>query len=96
MCGNVLRPSGATPVCCLAARRATYGQYKLSLDGPFRRANNGPSQMVGCNSKTEMIGDALGKSIFRPNYFRFIGNLREGLRNLSATVKGIRLINDDG
>jgi len=32
-------------VCCLAARRATYGPYRLLLDGKFRRAKNGPSQM---------------------------------------------------
>src|SRR6218665_2495857 len=44
MCGNVAK-SGATPVCCLAARRATYGQCRSLLDGPFRRAKNGPSQM---------------------------------------------------
>jgi len=29
----------------LAARRATYGPYRPQLDGPFRRAKNGPSQM---------------------------------------------------
>jgi len=33
------------PVCCLAARRATYGPYRPTLDGPFRRTKNGPSQM---------------------------------------------------
>src|SRR6218665_587155 len=35
----------ATPACCLAARRATYGPYRPQLDGLFRRAKNGPSQM---------------------------------------------------
>src|SRR6218665_1700939 len=35
----------ATPVCRLASRRATYGPYRPHLDGPFRRAKNGPSQM---------------------------------------------------
>jgi len=34
-----------TPVCCLAASRATYGPYRLPLDGPFRHVKNGPSQM---------------------------------------------------
>ena len=34
-----------TPVCCLAASRATYGPYRPPLDGPFRRAKNGPTQM---------------------------------------------------
>jgi len=24
-----------TPVCCLAARRATYGPYRPLIDGPF-------------------------------------------------------------
>src|SRR6218665_2060978 len=33
------------PVCCLAARWATYGPYIHPLDGPFRQAKNGPSQM---------------------------------------------------
>src|SRR6218665_102976 len=37
-------PSRATPVCRLASRRATYGPYRPQLDGPFRRAKNGPSQ----------------------------------------------------
>src|SRR6218665_732483 len=35
----------ATTLCHLASRRATYGPYKPQLDGPFRRAKNGPSQM---------------------------------------------------
>src|SRR6218665_1644491 len=33
------------PVCCLAARQTTYCPYRPTLDGPFRRARNGPSQM---------------------------------------------------
>ena len=41
----IYRSSRATPVCCLAARRATYGPYRPQLDRPFRRAKNGPSQM---------------------------------------------------
>ena len=50
-CAVIYRLSGTTPVCCLAARRATtYGPYRPPLDGPFRRAKNGPSQMrrPGC------------------------------------------------
>ena len=35
----------ATPVWCLTATRATYGPYRPPLDGPLRRAKNGPSQM---------------------------------------------------
>jgi len=45
-CAVMKRPSGETPVCCLAARRATYGPYRPPLDGPFRPAKNGPSQMI--------------------------------------------------
>src|SRR6218665_984863 len=30
---------------CLASRRVTYGPYRPQLEGPFRRAKNGPSQM---------------------------------------------------
>jgi len=30
--------SRVTLVCCLAARRATYGPYRPLLDGSFRRA----------------------------------------------------------
>src|SRR6218665_2416538 len=44
MCDNVAANQGA-PVCYLAARRATYGPHRLQLDGPFRRAKHGPSQM---------------------------------------------------
>ena len=44
-CAVRQRPSEAMPVCCLVARRATYGPYRHPLDGPFRRAKNGPSQM---------------------------------------------------
>jgi len=34
-CAVMKRPSGATSVCCLAARRAIYGPHRLQLDGPF-------------------------------------------------------------
>jgi len=44
MCGNAAA-SGATPVCYLAARWATYGSYRFQPDGPFRRAKTGRSQM---------------------------------------------------
>src|SRR6218665_413786 len=44
-CAVMQRPSWGTPVCCLAARRATYGPYRPPLDEPFRRAKYGPSQM---------------------------------------------------
>src|SRR6218665_2610319 len=37
--------SGVTHVYCLTARRATFGPYIPLLDGPVRRAKNGPSQM---------------------------------------------------
>src|SRR6218665_2161590 len=46
MCRNV--SIRVIPVCYLAAtraRRATYGPFTPLLDEPFRRANNGPSQM---------------------------------------------------
>src|SRR6218665_1494613 len=33
------------PVYCLAVRRATCGPYRPPIDGPFRRAENGPPQM---------------------------------------------------
>ena len=39
------RKSGAMPVYFLEARRATYGPYAPRLDGPFRQAKSGPSQM---------------------------------------------------
>jgi len=32
-------------VCCLAAKRATFGPYRPLIDGPLRRAKNGPIQM---------------------------------------------------
>src|SRR6218665_3250021 len=35
----------AVPVCCLTARRATYGPYRHHLDRQLRRAKNGPFQM---------------------------------------------------
>ena len=37
--------SRVMPVCCFAARWATFGPYRPLLDGPLRRAKNGPSQM---------------------------------------------------
>ena len=42
----MFRKSGATPISCLAAGRVTYGPYRPPLDGPFRLAKNGPSQMI--------------------------------------------------
>src|SRR6218665_2535576 len=44
MCGNVTAQRDDTCLL-LADRRATYGPYRPPLDGPFRRAKNGPSQM---------------------------------------------------
>jgi len=44
MCSNVAA-KGAKPVSCLAARRATYGPYGHPLNEPFKRAENGPSQI---------------------------------------------------
>ena len=43
--------SRVTSVYCLAARRATYGPYRPLLDGPFRWAKNGPSQMISPGDK---------------------------------------------
>src|SRR6218665_2035655 len=37
--------AGRPVFAVLAARRATYGPYRPQLDGPFRRAKEGPSQM---------------------------------------------------
>jgi len=34
-CAVMQWPSGATPACCLTARRATYGPYRHPLDKPF-------------------------------------------------------------
>jgi len=78
------------PVCCLAARRATYGPYRLLLDGPFRPAKNGPSQMrrpAGAASNKSAI--AMGVS------FRCQVKIREDQAEeiaLSYTVA----IGDDG
>ena len=50
MCGNVAA-SGAAPVFCLAAMRAT---YRPTLDATFIWAKNGPSQLrrsVGIEDK---------------------------------------------
>jgi len=44
MCGNVAAKR-VIPVSCLAARQATYDSYSPPLEGPFRRAKNGLSQM---------------------------------------------------
>src|SRR6218665_3921984 len=44
-CAVILQQSGAKLVCCFAARRATYDPYRTQLDGPFRRAKSGPSQI---------------------------------------------------
>src|SRR6218665_3577143 len=41
------------PVCCLAARRATFCSYRLRIGMPFRRAKNGPSQMRNPVDATE-------------------------------------------
>jgi len=45
MCFNVAAKWGDAYICCLAARRATFGPYRPPLDGSFRRAKNDPSQM---------------------------------------------------
>jgi len=44
ICGNVVEKQGDAGYC-LAARRATYCPYRPLLDGPFRQAKNGSSQM---------------------------------------------------
>src|SRR6218665_1364809 len=41
-CAVMQRPSGASPVCCLAG---TCSPCRLPLDGPFRRAKNDPFQL---------------------------------------------------
>jgi len=75
----IYRPAGPTPVCRLSSRRATYGPYRPQLDGPFKRAKNGPSQMrkpgYGQVKNHDdrlglALGHKLGTQISAPNHTR--------------------------
>ena len=56
LCGNLAAKRG--DACfCLVARCSTYGPYMPLLDGSFRRAKNGPSQIrsPGCTSSNTTL-----------------------------------------
>src|SRR6218665_407104 len=81
MCDNVAA-QGATPVCYLADRRVICRPYRPPLDGPFRRAKNGPPQ-------TRRPGCEPLATIFRLQRFNLSARVSSAISSYISTAFGI-------